>query len=102
MKQILIESIASICVMIITMAFERYRYLNGFLENNEIIGDPNNQETSNSSINTRLAYRKRHQIPEWCIDTTDLHIHHYGKEDKYQLLKKRIKLIFWSLYTFYV
>lgn len=28
MKQILIESIASICVMIITMIFERYRYLN--------------------------------------------------------------------------
>ena len=31
MKQILIESIASICVMIITMVFERYRYLNWIL-----------------------------------------------------------------------
>lgn len=102
MEQILIESIKITCTMIITMAFKRYCYLNEFLESNEIIGDPNNQETSNSSINKRLEYRKRHKIPTWCIDTTDLHIRHYGKEDKHQLLKKRIKLIFWSLWTFYV
>ena len=98
------EIITTIVVSIITMVFERYRFLNEFLESNTIKGDVNDNDNDKNDpeLRKRLAYRKRHKIPEWCIDVTDLHIQHYGKEDKYKMLKKRIKLVFWSIWTFYV
>ena len=60
MKQILIESVASVCVMIITMIFERYRYLNWILHlkgevfSKELNKDIKNKRLPEKHINNRL------------------------------------------------
>ena len=72
MKQILIESMASICVMIITMIFERYRYLNWILH---LKGEDFSKELNKDIKNKRLP--KKH-------------------------INNRLYLFWWAIKTFYV
>lgn len=89
------EIISSIIVSIIIMIINRYKFLNEFLKDNPINCDINDNDQNDSK------YRKRHKIPDWCIDTTDLHITHYGKPAD-SIEKKRIKIFLYAIWTFYV
>lgn len=80
---------------------KRYEFLNEFLKDNSIRGDINDNNQNDPECRKRLAYRKRHKIPDWCIDTTDLHITRHGKPND-SIAKKRIKLFFYAIWTFYV
>lgn len=95
------EIISSIILSIITMIINRYKFLNEFLKDNSICGDITDNNQNDPEYRKRLAYRKRHKIPNWCIDTTDLHIIHHGKHDN-SITKKRIKIFLYAIWTFYV
>ena len=79
---------------------KRYEFLNEFLKDNSIRGDINDNDQNDPEYRKRIAYRKRHKIPDWCIDTTDMHIMRYGKPDD-SIAKKRVKLFFYAIWTFY-
>lgn len=83
------------------MIINRYKFLNEFLKDNSICSDITDNNQNDPEYRKRLPYRKRHKIPSWCIDTTDLHIIHYGKPDD-SITKKRIKIFLYAILTFYV